>query len=130
LLEPLLNLNNLSKTFNKDFEYSREIRYFSGLIKIEMDSIQQILNYENGTLLNITVKNIDDNQCKIIVKGDKDTWLNMLALKPIPFYQCMQSTAVKHNLYMNVSNETFAYLPALNRLMQIMRIEFNNRSSN
>ena len=54
----------------------------------------------------------------------------MLALKPKPFYQCMQSTAVKHDLYMNVSNETFAYLPALNRLMQIIRSEFNKGSKN
>jgi len=130
LSEPLLNLNNLSGTLNKDPEYSREIRYCSGLIKIEIDNIQQILNYKNGALLDVTVKSTDDNQCKIIVKGDRDTWLKMLALKPIPFYQCMQSTAVKHDLYMNVSSETFAYLPALNRLMQIMRIEFNNRSSN
>jgi hypothetical protein len=49
----------------------------------------------------------------------------MLEPLPKPFYQCMQSTAVKHDLYMNVSNETFAYLPALNRLMQMMRSEFN-----
>ncbi len=130
MIEPLLNLNLISDSFNVDPEYSREIRYFNGLIKIEIDSIQQILNYKDGKLLEISTKNIVDNDCQIVVRGDKDTWLNMLALKPKPFYQCMQSTAVKHDLYMNVSNETFAYLPALNRLMQIMRSEFNKGSKN
>tara|TARA_X000000950_G_C13858864_1_gene637826 strand:+ start:741 stop:1100 length:360 start_codon:yes stop_codon:yes gene_type:complete len=115
----------MSSSLNEDPEYSRETRYFSGLIKIEMDKIAQILSYDNGKLQKISLDDTDDENCKIVVRGDKDTWLNMLQLKPKPFYQCMQSTAVKHDLYMNVSNETFAYLPALNRLMQMMRAEYN-----
>ncbi len=123
--EPIINLKSMSSSLNEDPEYSRETRYFSGLIKIEMDKIAQILSYDNGKLQKISLDDTDDENCKIVVRGDKDTWLNMLQLKPKPFYQCMQSTAVKHDLYMNVSNETFAYLPALNRLMQMMRAEYN-----
>ena len=123
--EPIINLKSMSSSLNEDPEYSRETRYFSGLIKIEMDKIAQILSYDNGKLQKISLDDTDDENCKIVVRGDKDTWLNMLQLKPKPFYQCMQSTAVKHHLYMNVSNETFAYLPALNRLMQMMRAEYN-----
>lgn len=123
--EPIINLKSMSSSLNEDPEYSRETRYFSGLIKIEMDKIAQILSYNNGKLQKISLDDTDDENCKIVVRGDKDTWLNMLQLKPKPFYQCMQSTAVKHDLYMNVSNETFAYLPALNRLMQMMRAEYN-----
>ena len=123
--EPIINLKSMSSSLNEDPEYSRETRYFSGLIKIEMDKIAQILSYDNGKLQKISLDDTDDKNCKIVVRGDKDTWLNMLQLKPKPFYQCMQSTAVKHDLFMNVSNETFAYLPALNRLMQMMRAEYN-----
>ncbi len=123
--EPIINLKSMSSSLNEDPEYSRETRYFSGLIKIEMDKVAQILSYDNGKLQNISLDDTDDKNCKIVVRGDKDTWLNMLQLKPKPFYQCMQSTAVKHDLFMNVSNETFAYLPALNRLMQMMRAEYN-----
>jgi len=125
LSEPIINLKSMSSSLNEDPEYSRETRYFSGLIKIEMDKIAQILSYDNGKLQKISLDDTDDKNCKIVVRGDKDTWLNMLQLKPKPFYQCMQSTAVKHDLFMNVSNETFAYLPALNRLMQMMRAEYN-----
>lgn len=121
----MFELKNILEILKTDPEYSRETRYFTGLIKIEIDNSQQILEYDNGQLIKISNNNTDDSKCKIIVKGDKNTWLNMLEEKPKPFYQCMQSTAVKHDLYMNVSNETFAYLPALNRLMQIMRIEHN-----
>ena len=123
--EPIVNLKSMSSSLTEDPEYSRETRYFSGLIKIEMDNVAQILSYDNGKLLKISLDDTDDKNCKIVVRGDKDTWLNMLQLKPKPFYQCMQSTAVKHDLFMNVSNETFAYLPALNRLMQMMRAEYN-----
>ena len=50
----------------------------------------------------------------------------MLAQTPKPFYQCLQSTAVKHRLFISDSNETFAYLPALNRMLALMRQEFNS----
>ena len=127
--EPIVNLNKISKSFSNDPEFSREIRYFNGNIKIEIDNVPQVLAYTDGKLEDVSFEKLDDSDCKIIVRGDKTTWLNMLENLPKPFYQCMQSTAVKHDLYMNVSNETFAYLPALNRLMQIMRAEFN-RSKN
>jgi hypothetical protein len=127
--EPIVDLKSMSSALNNDPEYSRETRYFTGLIKIEIDNVAQILSYDNGKLKDITSGDTKDENCKIVVRGDKDTWLNMLQLKPKPFYQCMQSTAVKHDLYMNVSNETFAYLPALNRLMQMMRAEFNKGSN-
>ena len=127
--EPIVDLKSMSSALNNDPEYSRETRYFTGLIKIEIDNVAQILSYDNGKLKDITSGDTKDENCKIVVRGDKDTWLNMLQLKPKPFYQCMQSTAVKHDLYMNVSNETFAYLPSLNRLMQMMRAEFNKGSN-
>ena len=123
--EPLVNLQKMIVSLTNDPEYSRETRYLNGLVKIEIDEVPQILSYTDGKLNSVSLDNKEDSECKIIVRGDKNTWLNMLEPLPKPFYQCMQSTAVKHDLYMNVSNETFAYLPALNRLMQMMRSEFN-----
>jgi hypothetical protein len=45
----------------------------------------------------------------------------MLQRFPRPFYHSIQSTCVKHGMLLSNSNETFAYLPALNRMMQILR---------
>ncbi len=125
MTDTLINFENIKSTLSSDPEFTREMRYFSGLIKIEMGNNVQSLSYNDGKLDEIKTGSCDDNECKIIIKGNSDLWLNMLAEKPKPFYQCLQSTAVKHGLFMNVANETFAYLPALNRLMQIMRQSYN-----
>ncbi len=123
--DSLVSFEKIKETLISDPEFTREMRYFNGVIKIGMGDNFQLLSYNDGKLEDIKTNDCDDKDCKIIVKGNEDLWRNMLAEKPKPFYQCLQSTAVKHGLFINVSNETFAYLPALNRLMQIMRQSFN-----
>lgn len=125
MTDSIFDFNSIENKLNTDPEFAREMRYFSGNIKIEIETNVQSLSYDNGKLIEIKNNSISDEECKIVIKGNKDLWINMLAEKPKPFYQCLQSTAVKHGLYMNVSNETFAYLPALNRLMQLMRHKYN-----
>ncbi len=41
----------------------------------------------------------------------------------MPLYQCLQTTSVKHGMHLSTTNETFAYLPALNRLVALLRVE-------
>lgn len=125
MTDTIFDLGSIKNELHKDPEFTREMRYFSGNIKIEIDTNTQSLSYDEGKLKDIKSGAIRDEECKIIIKGNKDIWLNMLADKPKPFYQCLQSTAVKHGLFINVASVTFAYLPALNRLMQMMRHAYN-----
>jgi len=52
----------------------------------------------------------------------------LLELKPKPFYQCIQSAAVKHGMTITDSNESFAYLPGLNRMTTLLRHLKNGRA--
>jgi len=108
-----------------DPEFTKETRYLNGAVKIGIADEEHVLRFADGKLVSIDAEKIPDASCKIFVKGTQDHWTNMLAKFPKPFYQCIQSTAVKHQLKISDTNETYAYLPALNRLMQLMRSVYN-----
>jgi hypothetical protein len=103
-----------------DPEFSREMRFFDGKMKIEVAGEPTVLEFRDGALIRASHEGADED-CRVVVRGDAEHWENMLVPYPRPFYQCLQTTAVKHGLYMSTTNETFAYLPALNRLLVLMR---------
>lgn len=105
-----------------DFEFRRETRYLTGMIKIDFDSHAWALIFEDGELVEVVDGgDVADEEAKVIVGGTKEQWLALLEVKPKPFYQCIQSAAVKHGMRINVAHETFAYLPALNRMTSLLR---------
>lgn len=117
----LLNMEHFRAVAEKDPEFVRETRYLNGAVKVGIADDIYVLHFSAGKLAKIDGDTVADADCKIVVKGNRDHWKNMLAAKPKPFYQCLQSTAVKHGLSITNTNETFAYLPALNRMMSLMR---------
>ncbi|QEX22753.1 hypothetical protein FRZ61_26850 [Hypericibacter adhaerens] len=117
----LLKIDDFRAAAERDLEFVRETRYLNGAVKVGIADDVHVLHFKEGKLTQITGDSVPDDQCKIVVRGTRDHWTNMLAAKPKPFYQCLQSTAVKHGLKLSVTNETFAYLPALNRMMSLMR---------
>ena len=121
----LIDMNFFRDVAEKDPEFRRETRYLHGAVKVGIADDTYVLHFDNGKLALLSGDEKSDADCKIVVKGTRDHWINMLADKPKPFYQCLQSTAVRHGLKISDSNETFAYLPALNRMMVLMRQTYN-----
>lgn len=117
----LIDMRVFEQTARKDFEFTRETRYLNGAVKIGIAGEDHVLSFADGRLESVDQRTIADGDCKIIIRGDADTWKDMLAEKPRPFFQSLQSTAVKHGLSITDTNETFAYLPGLNRMMVLMR---------
>ncbi len=112
-----------------DPEFSREMRFFTGAMKIEVADRATVATFDDGKLVSVSDENIPDDQCKIVVRGTQEHWDKLLEVKPVPFYQCLQTTTVKHGMYMSTTNETFAYLPALNRLTQLLRAAANGKAA-
>ena len=111
-----------------DFEFKRETRYLTGVIKLDFGSEAWALTFAGGELTGIgDGKKVPDAACKIIVGGTPEHWDALLELKPKPFYQCIQSTAVKHGMTISDTNESFAYLPGLNRMTTLLRQIKNGR---
>jgi hypothetical protein len=105
-----------------DFEFTRETRYLTGTIKLDFGTDSWALNFANGKLADVTDgAAAAEKECKIVVGGTPEQWDMLLEMKPEPFYQCIQSAAVKHGMRITDTNETFAYLPGLNRMTTLLR---------
>ncbi len=125
---PTLQIDRFERTAREDFEFTREIRYFDGQIELTAGDESYHLVITDGALAGAHTGPADDAACRIRISGPELLWQEMLADKPTPFHQCLQSTAVRHGLQMSDTNETFAYLPALNRMLQILRTLHNEEN--
>ncbi|XWN29319.1 MAG: hypothetical protein ROR55_17670 [Devosia sp.] len=123
----LVDMTTFENAARADAEFTRETRYLTGTMKIAIADDEYMLTFDNGALRGVETPGKQDDACDIVVRGDRDHWTNMLADKPRPFYQCLQSTAVKHGLSITDNAITFAYLPALNQMMVLMRDIANGR---
>ncbi|PDT01651.1 hypothetical protein [Rhizobium chutanense] len=116
-----IDLEKFTKLAHEDFEFKRETRYLNGIIKCEFSTRTVALHFEDGKMVKVEEAAYDDDKCKIVVRGTAEQWEALLQHKPLPFYQCLQSSNIKHGLHLSNTNETFAYLPALNRMTTLMR---------
>ncbi|GGO76349.1 hypothetical protein GCM10011348_03340 [Marinobacterium nitratireducens] len=122
-----INKQSFLDAAKSDFEFTRETRYLTGIIRLDLGSDSWALTFANGEFVGVADGlNIPDEEAKVIVGGTEEQWSALLEVKPKPFYQCIQSAAVKHGMRINVANETFAYLPALNRMTTLLR-QLNNQ---
>ncbi|GGO76269.1 hypothetical protein GCM10011348_03070 [Marinobacterium nitratireducens] len=104
-----INIPELVEVAVSDPEFSREIRYFNGILKLAIESDEFSIKFDDGKLVSVENRSVPDEECKIFVKGTAEHWGKMLEPYPVPFYQCFQTTAVKHGLVLSSTNETFAY---------------------
>ncbi|AUX79382.1 hypothetical protein [Sinorhizobium fredii] len=116
-----IDLDKFKKLALEDFEFKRETRYLNGIIKCDFPTRSVALHFDDGKLLKIEEAEYEDDKCTIVIRGTAEQWEALLQHKPLPFYQCLQSSNIKHGLYLSNNNETFAYLPALNRMTTLMR---------
>ncbi|GAA1224423.1 hypothetical protein [Rhodoglobus aureus] len=105
-----------------DPEFARLMRYFTGTIKIGVGDDDAAFHFADGALTADESVPADD-ESEILARGTHEHWDRMLEGHPIPFYQCLQTTSIRHGLYLNNTSELYAYLPALNRLTSLLRAE-------
>jgi hypothetical protein len=123
-----IDRNKFIELARADFEFTRETRYLTGVIKVDFGPEAWALTFAEGVLTGAADgKKVSDASCKIVVGGTKEQWDALLETTPKPFYQCIQSAAVKHGMKISETNETFAYLPGLNRMTTLLRQLKNGR---
>lgn len=120
-----INLVSTITNAMSDPEFAWETRFFNGSMKFAVGDMETVATFDDGALVEVAEKSVPDGNCKIVVRGRQALWDSMLERYPVPFYQCLQTTVVKHGMYMTTTNESFAYLPALNRLVQLLRDDRN-----
>lgn len=105
----------------EDFEFSREMRYYTGKLHVTIGDQAWLAVYDDGHLQSVAVADIDPQDAAIAVFGTRQQWEEMTAEHPRPFFQSLQSSSIKHGVQLSNTDQFYAYLPALNRLMQIFR---------
>ncbi|NKF24769.1 hypothetical protein [Solimonas marina] len=103
-----------------DPEFSREMRFFDGTIGVSIGSKNSLLSFSDGKLVEAVSRSFEDEDVSIFVRGDEADWSELLRPYPRPFFQCLQTAVVKHDLKMSSTHQSFAYLPALNRLVSLL----------
>lgn len=111
-----------------DPEFAHEMRFFTGSFKVVVARAETVATFDDGKLVAVG-QPLADGDCKVVIRGTQEHWDNMLAPYPVPFYQCLQTTVVKHGMNMTTTNESFAYLPAFNRLVQLLRAQKNGATN-
>jgi len=122
----LVDISRLLDAARADFEFCRETRYLNGTLSVTIGDDTTTLEFQDGKLADIGGS--AGGRHVISVGGTTEQWGALLADRPKPFYQCLQSAAVRHGMTLSSTDETFAYLPALNRLTTLMRAMKNGRS--
>jgi len=112
---------------SQDKEFNREIRYYDGTVKLIMGEDVFCLIVKEGKLISITDKLSAECPADTIFEGNDVQWMNLLAKVPKPFYQCLQTTCVRHGMQMSNDVKSLAYLPAWNRMTKMLREMLNDQ---
>ena len=110
---------------SQDREFNREIRYFDGTVKLIMGDDVYHLIIKEGKLLMITDELSKECAADTIFEGNDDQWSNLLAKVPVPFYQCLQTSCVRHGMQMSNDVKSLSYLSAWNRMTKLLREMLN-----
>jgi hypothetical protein len=117
----VINIQTFKERAGKDPEFLRAMRYYDGVLRISVgDTESYDLTFRDGKMTGAGAS--DAGGPMIFVKATEEQWSAMLAEYPKPFYHSLQSSAVRHGVLLSGTDATFAYLPALNRMMQILRM--------
>ena len=120
-----LDIQKVLNALANDPEFMREIRYYSGSLKMNMGEDTYVLTFANGRPVD-AVDSIDPfARVTTEITGTDDMWKNLLAKKPVPYYQCIQTTCVKHGMTFTDDTKSLAYLPAWNRMVFVLRDMLN-----
>lgn len=106
---------------NDDFEFRREMRYYTGKLHVAIGDHAWLAHYDDGHMESLESAETDPGDAAISIVGTREQWEEMTALHCRPFYQSLQSSSIKHGVQLSNTHQFYAYLPAMNRLLQIFR---------
>ena len=116
--------------YNREYQKTNNI-YSLFLAKIELEKMNMgedsyLMLFHDGKPVSATDDVSPYATVTVEMTGTDDMWEHLLAAKPVPYYQCLQTTCVKHGMKMTNNAQTLAYLPAWNRMVFVLRDLINN----
>ena len=122
----LIQMDRLCDIANQDPVFTRGIRFLNTSLKCEMGDHHWLLNIEDNQIKAVEGDAEAQAPYGILLSAPEETWQQMLAPVPKPFYHTLVS-AQGHGLQM-ISPDNLTchqYIGALERMLVLMRTVFN-----
>jgi hypothetical protein len=115
-------LERLRNTMNNDTEFKLAARYMSEDILLEADDSRCRVRVHNGVVTEIRLDPPSEDHWSFSIKATAESWEKLLQSSPPPFYTGLNAGLIRGILQITGNVEVaFAYLWAMNRMLDIMR---------
>ena len=112
----------LRNAINNDAEFKLAARYMSEDVLLEVDDSRCIVKVRDGVVAGIKLDPPSDDHWSFSIKATAESWDRLLQSSPPPFYTGLNAGMIRGNLQIIGNIEVaFAYLWAMNRMLDIMR---------
>ena len=111
----------LRDALNSDFEFAHAARYWDASLRLGLGDAPLCVRIEGGRVVSVSPSKADD-AVDVAIDGPTADWEALLAPVPRPFYQSVYAAAVHHEMALSGEPlDLYAYLAALNRMIDVMR---------
>ena len=115
-------LKGLQEAINDDPEFTMAARFMSENILFESDGSRCRITVRDGQIAEIKLNPPVDDPWSFSIMASAGSWDKLLQQSPPPFYTGLNAGMVRGNLQIMGDIEiAFAYLWAMNRMMDLMR---------
>ena len=115
-------LKGLQEALNDDPEFKMAARFMSEDVLLESDDSRCRITVRDGAVTDINLNPPIDDPWSFSIKASAGSWDKLLQPSPPPFYTGVNAGMLRGNLQIMGDIEiAFAYLWAMNRMMDLMR---------
>jgi hypothetical protein len=115
-------IDRLRNAMNHDAEFKLAARYMSEDILLGADESRCIVKVRDGLVTEIKLNPPSEDHWSFSIKATTESWDKLLQSSPPPFYTGLNAGMLRGNLQIMGNMEVaFAYLWAMNRMLDIMR---------
>ncbi len=112
----------LRQSINQDAEFKLAARYMSEDVLFEVDKARSIVRVRNGEISEIKIGPSPDEAWSFGISAPAASWEKLLQPAPPPFFTGVNAAMMRGHLQITGNLElAFAYLWALNRILDIMK---------
>ena len=119
-------VEGLRNAINNDTEFKLAARFMSEDVLFEVDGSWCIVKIHDGVVTEIKLAPPSDDHWSFSIKATAESWDKLLQSSPPPFYTGLNAGMMRGNLQIIGNMEiAFAYLWAMNRMLDVMREQQN-----
>ncbi len=114
-------LERVRDTANADAEFRIAARFWNADVRFAVDERGEVLRIREGRI-EAVLPDREPASCDVSIVAPRETWRELLAPVPRPFYQDLYGASLHHGLRFEGDGVAFfPYYPALRRLVELLR---------